>query len=148
MRPAVLLLAAVVLAACERTPDPARDAPEPAPAPQAAVPATPAAALSAPQPSATPAPGADAARAPTPGVSLIGEFAGGGVRLSVRSDGAFELAQGAERVEGTWAVEDDGRVLRLDPNSKAQADRVFDVVSADTLRARGEAGVLTRQPAE
>ncbi len=35
---------------------------------------------------------------------------------------------------GTWTVEDAGKRIRLDPNSKDEQDRLFEVVSDDALR--------------
>lgn len=139
-----LLLLVSVLAACQRESAEPTTTPEAEPA-SAAAPAAP-----APTPGVAPvqAPAADPAMPPSPGLSLVGEFAGGDTRLSVRTDGGFVLTQGPERVEGSWSVEEDGRVLRLDPNTKAQSDRVFEAVSADELRPRGGQGAaLKRQPA-
>lgn len=144
-RPAVLRLALLFLlgslAACQQE---ARDAasaeaPETAAAADAASTAEPA--PPAPSPTATDL-------TPTPAASPVGEFASDDTRLSIGERGTFVLERGGDRVEGTWTLEQDGRRVRLDPNSKAEPDRVFDIVSPDELRhADGNAPSLLRQPA-
>jgi copper homeostasis protein (lipoprotein) len=63
-------------------------------------------------------------------------------------DGAFTLQEtyqdrqdGAGGFDGTWTSEADGRHVRLDPDSKSEDDRLYEVVSIDEIRmldTRGE----------
>lgn len=41
---------------------------------------------------------------------------------------------------GTWTAEDSGTRLRLDPNSKSDEDRLFEVVGKNEIRALGKDG--------
>lgn len=138
------VLSALVLAAgCRQD---ARPAPEPESASAAAP--DPVAPPPASTPATAPAPVADAAMAPA-AVSVVGVFAGGGTRLELGNDGAFALVEGDRRVEGTWTSEQEGRVLRLDPGSKSEPDRVYHLASADELRPQdGRGAPLRRQPAQ
>ncbi len=42
--------------------------------------------------------------------------------------------------DGTWTAEDAGTRLRLDPNSKSDEDRLFEIVGKNEIRALGEDG--------
>ena len=46
-----------------------------------------------------------------------------------------ESANADLATDGTWTVEADGKHILLDPNSKAEADRRYEIVSHDELRA-------------
>lgn len=67
-------------------------------------------------------------------------------RLVLNADGTFHLDEtrrgdgdgagsGDSSLEGTWTVEADDTRLRLDPNSKSQDDRLFEILSNDGIRA-------------
>ena len=43
-------------------------------------------------------------------------------------------------VEGTWTVEDGGKRVLLDPNSKSEQDRSYQIVSNDEIRLLGQDG--------
>jgi uncharacterized lipoprotein NlpE involved in copper resistance len=74
-----------------------------------------------------------------------------GIDTTIRftSDGAFTLEEtyqdrqdGTGGFDGTWTSEADGRHVRLDPDSKSEDDRLYEVVSIDEIRmldTRGEA---------
>lgn len=62
-------------------------------------------------------------------------------RLELGVDGAFTLTETYQGeadspvvVEGTWTVEDGGKRVLLDPNSKSEQDRSFEIVSSDEIR--------------
>ena len=68
-------------------------------------------------------------------------------RLELRADGPFKLTEnyqgeaGAPVVlEGTWTVEDGGKRVLLDPNSKSDQDRSFEITSNDEIRLLGQDG--------
>lgn len=145
---AIAALAAVLtLAACARDAEPAV---EPAPAATAATPpatTTPA-----------PIPGTDAIAAveqPDPATdtafdskAFAGNFAAPGTRLEVQADGIYRLtvpAEGDVASPGTWTLEPDGRHVLLDPESKAEADRRYEIVSNDELRATDGSGQSLRR---
>lgn len=61
--------------------------------------------------------------------------------LTLEADGTYSLhdayreSDGASNdVTGTWTVEEAGKRIRLDPNSKQEQDRLYEVVSHDELR--------------
>lgn len=62
------------------------------------------------------------------------------MQLAIDPDGSFVLDETYQErdasfeTRGTWTVEDQGRRLRLDPDSKDEPDRLFQVVSRDELR--------------
>lgn len=65
-------------------------------------------------------------------------------RLVLNADGTFHLDEtrrgdgagsGDSSLEGTWTVEVDDTRIRLDPNSKSQDDRLFEILSNDGIRA-------------
>ena len=148
---AIAALAAVLtLAACARDAEPAV---EPAPAVTAAAPAA----------TATPAPipGTDAIAAvaqPDPATdtafdskAFAGNFAAAGTHLEIQADGIYKLtvhagSAGADLASpGTWTLEPDGRHILLDPESKAEADRRYEIVSNDELRATDGSGQSLRR---
>ncbi|AWV07031.1 copper resistance protein NlpE [Marilutibacter maris] len=140
MRRFPLILAAttatLLLAACQKQPEPAAEAAaEPAPAAEAV------------------APPATETVAPIDTKALPGVFAGTlpcascpgiDTRLELMADGTFKLdehyqdqADGDFELGGTWTVEGEpatGESLRLDPNSKRDDDRLYRLVSVDELR--------------
>ena len=128
-------IATLALAACKR------DA-EPAPAP---VPAVVAPAETTDHASGTNAtvdhssPAGDVAAFDTKG--FAGKFGATGTSLEIGADGTYRLSVHAEsaaaelETDGTWTVEADGRHILLDPSSKAEPDRRYEIVSNDELRA-------------
>ena len=74
-------------------------------------------------------------------------------RLVLSADGTFELNNvyrerpGSDAVtRGTWAMEPDGRSLRLDPGSKSETDRLFGLEDDDTLVPLDDAGQPVESP--
>ncbi len=144
---------AVTTAACQRT------APDADPAATAATTAPSAAPSPAPvEPTPPFVPATDAAS--DAGALDVRAFAGTllgtlpcascpGIRteLTLGPDGTFTLAEtyleqadGARELKGTWSAEDDGARLRLDPDSKSDEDRVFQIVSRDEVRLLDRSG--------
>lgn len=137
---ALALAAAVALAACK--PQAPAEAPAPAAAPD---PAAPAAAEPAPAP-------ADAMPANLPfdqkgfagtfkGTLPCADCPGIDTTLVLNADGTYRLDtvyQGKPRAfsaDGTWTTEAGDRTVRLDPNSKAEQDRLFAIASNGELKA-------------
>ncbi len=60
--------------------------------------------------------------------------------LELKADGTYALHRkyrerdAASDGDGTWTVEEGGRRIRLDPNSKQDEDSLYEVVSNDELR--------------
>lgn len=75
---------------------------------------------------------------------FAGTFTAGGATISLTADGGFNLKDGTAAFDGTWTAEADGAQIRLDPNSKAEPDRLYAVVGQDEIRPLDAAG----QPAE
>lgn len=138
-----IAVAILVLAACKREAEPA--------------PATQTVPAAAAQPAAAPAP-----TDPTAGTDAIavvdqsspagdnrtfdakafaGTFGATGTRLEIQADGAYRLSVHAESADadltsrGSWTLEPDGRHILLDPESKDEADRRYQIVTPDELRA-------------
>ncbi|MCM2337424.1 MAG: copper resistance protein NlpE [Lysobacter sp.] len=68
-------------------------------------------------------------------------------RLELMADGPFKLTEtyqgeaGQPAVtEGSWTVEDGGKRVLLDPNSKSEQDRSYEIVSNDEIRLLGQDG--------
>jgi copper homeostasis protein (lipoprotein) len=150
MKPSLLALAlatTLALAACQRdaepapaaTPEPAAEAPAAATDPVAATDATEV----APSP-----PTADAGAFDTKG--FAGEFGATGTSLEIAGDGTYRLREQAEsagadlETAGTWTAEANGKHLLLDPHSKAEPDRHYEIVSHDELRAADGSHSLRR----
>ncbi|TKR33597.1 copper resistance protein NlpE [Luteimonas gilva] len=140
---AIVALSVLGLSACKKEP--------------AVEPASPAAAPTATAPAADPA----LAAAANPVVdfdmrAFAGEFAGtlpcadcAGIdtKISLAGDGTYASAEtyrgkSAEPVksDGTWTAEDNGHRLRLDPNSKSEQDRLFEVVGRNDIRLMDKDG--------
>ena len=146
---ATLLAAAIALAGCKPSTDAA--------APENAAPPAPTAASDAAEPAADEH-STDVLRevdnAPAPEGLDVRAFAGSfegtlpcadcpGIdsTLTLEADGTYSLhdayreSDGASNdVTGTWTVEEAGKRIRLDPNSKQEQDRLYEVVSHDELR--------------
>ena len=61
--------------------------------------------------------------------------------LTLSPDGTFTMtetyidqADGTQKSQGTWSAEQDGARLRLDPDSKSENDRVYEIRSNDEVR--------------
>ena len=65
---------------------------------------------------------------------FAGTFAGGGSTVTLIADGTFSLKDADAAFDGSWTVEADGARIRLDPNSKAEPDRLFAVGGQDEIR--------------
>jgi copper homeostasis protein (lipoprotein) len=150
-------IAAVFAAGCRR------DEPEPSEVPEAATADTPA----TPAPATVPGTDVSSVSENTPaeaGVQPAGDpaknaakrdfagtFAADGASLTLQGDGSYRMAMRAESAgaelesDGTFELEDDGKHLLLDPNSKDEPDRRFAVVSPDELRAVDGGQVLRRE---
>lgn len=87
--------------------------------------------------------------------AFAGTFGGDDVSLELKADGGYALRGAALPApgDGTWTVEEGGKRIRLDPDSKDEEDRLFSVVSNDELQpldddgqppADAPAGTLTR----
>ena len=68
-------------------------------------------------------------------------------RITLNADGSYalhEVYQGKGNGfdgDGTWTAEENGKRIRLDPNSKSQQDRLYAVTSADQIDALDSAGM-------
>jgi len=138
---ALACLAALALSACNK---PAEPAPAPADAPKAAEPAAP------PPAEPAPAPAAEAAPAAFDAAAFAGTFSGtlpcadcSGIdtKLELKADGSYALDEsyqgkkdGNFKGDGTWTAEENGKRVRLDPNSKSDDDRLFEIASKDEIR--------------
>lgn len=147
--PALIVIACLALSACQR--DSAQPADARAATPQVAVEPAPAQAPTViPSGAGAEAAGALDARAfagrfegtlPCAGCPEVDSI------LELGADGTYVLTEtypdamaqsGATR--GTWAGEDDGARIRLDPDDKREPDRLYEVASADELRQLDTSG--------
>jgi len=115
-------LATLALAACKREEPAPPAAAEPAPAPQAVVEAAPT--------GETPAMAASFDMK-----GFAGTFSGGKTALELKPDGSYVVKDGNDTMDGTWTVEAGDTRVRLDPNTKAQDDRLFQINGKDGLVA-------------
>lgn len=103
--------------------------------PQAPAESTAPVAAEAPAPAAAPVAVAPAIAAPAlDQKGFAGTFAGGGSTVTLVADGTFSLKDADAAFDGSWTAEADGARIRLDPNSKAEPDRLFAVGSQDEIR--------------
>lgn len=159
-RIAVLLVATLAIAACKRE----QPAPEATPVspPQAAAPAT----ETAPTEAAT-IPGTDAIAAvenasaeagvqPAAGIdakAFAGVFVAEGARIEFKADGRYAMTVHAASADadlestGTWSTDAGDRHVLLDPDDKSEADRRYQRVSPDELKAVEGGQVLRREGA-
>ena len=109
--------------------------------PQAPAPAEPAAQANTAAEAPTPAPMPDAAPAEAPFdlKGFAGTFATADTKITLNTDGSYVI-DGATQGDGTWTAEENGKRIRLDPNSKADEDRVYSVVSHDQIDQVDAAG--------
>jgi copper homeostasis protein (lipoprotein) len=142
---AVATAALLALSACKREPAPVAPA-----AASVAAPAT----VAAMAPSTVAAP-VGVSDNPAPGEhttfdakAFAGTFADEGMTVTFASDGTYTLdTHAADQATGTWSLEPDARHIRLDPNSKAEQDRVYLIATNDELHAEGGTQVMRRQGA-
>jgi len=144
----LVLLPIALLASCDR------------PADTAAI--TPAATVAAPATVEAPAPATAAAPvgmsdAPAPGEhttfdakGFAGTFGDANSAVTFTADGAYSMTTESVAAKapdtGTWTLEPDARHIRLDPNSKAEQDRVYELVSNDELHGTdGQVLARTKQ---
>ncbi len=75
------------------------------------------------------------------------DCAGTDTRITLTGDGTYTIdesyqgkATAPARGDGNWTAEDNGVRLRLDPNSKSDADRLFEIVGKDEIRLMDKDG--------
>ena len=76
---------------------------------------------------------------------FAGTFAGGTSTITLNADGTFGLKDGKGAFDGTWTAEVDGARIRLDPDSKAEPDRLYAVVGNDEIRPLDGGAPLQRE---
>ena len=150
MRRSLLLavLPVALLAACNRQPESA----DVAPAATVASPAT----VAEPVAPATVADPVGVSDAAAPGEhttfdakAFAGTFEDDNMTVAFAADGTYTLSShAADGSTGTWTLEPDGHSLRLDPNAKGEADRVYTLVDNDALQAANGTQVLRRAGAK
>ena len=161
MPPVSPIAIACLLAAC------AREQPAPTTAePEAVEPAAPAPAEAAPEPAKIPGTDAIAAVDNAPaeaGVqpaggfdakAFAGVFAAEGARIEFKPDGTYAMTVHAASADadlesaGTWIADAGGKQVTLDSNDKSEADRHYQLVSTDELKAVEGGQVLRREGAK
>ena len=147
----LVLLPIALLAACNRSGDTAAVAPAATVAAPATVEAAP-----APAPATVAAP-VGMSDAPAPGEhttfdakGFAGTFGDANSAVTFTADGAYSMTTESVAAKapdtGTWTLEPDARHIRLDPNSKAEQDRVYELVSNDELHGTdGQVLARTKQ---
>lgn len=65
---------------------------------------------------------------------FAGTFASDTSAIALNADGTFDLKEVQAEFDGTWTAEADGAQIRLDPNSKAEPDRLYAVAGKDQIR--------------
>ncbi|WP_226468736.1 hypothetical protein [Luteimonas panaciterrae] len=78
--------------------------------------------------------------------AFAGHFSGDDIALELKADGNFALSGGAVAapIDGTWTAEDNGKRIRLDPNSKSEKDWLLAVNSNDELQALDDEGKVPK----
>lgn len=77
--------------------------------------------------------------------AFAGTFSDDNMTIAFAADGTYSLSShAANNSTGTWTLEPDGHGLRLDPNAKDEADRVYTLVDNDALQAAKGTQVLRR----
>lgn len=66
-----------------------------------------------------------------------GKYATGATTLEVTLEGTFTLVDNGSTVTGTWTAQPGGKTVLLDPDSKGDADRTVEIVSADSVKLNG-----------
>ncbi len=74
--------------------------------------------------------------------AFAGSFGGDDIALELKADGSYALSGDALPAPsaGTWTVEESGKRIRLDPDSKGEDDWLFAVNSNDELQALDDDG--------
>lgn len=72
-----------------------------------------------------------------------GKYVTGATTLEVTLEGTFTLNENGATVTGTWSAQPGGKTVLLDPDSKGDADRTVEIVSADSVKLGG--ATLQRQ---
>lgn len=72
-----------------------------------------------------------------------GKYNAGATTLEVTLEGTFTLNDNGATVTGTWSAQPGGKSVLLDPDSKGEADRTVEIVSADSVKLNG--ATLQRQ---
>lgn len=101
-----------------------------------------------PAPAPEPAPGTDAvvvedrsspasAAAGFDIKAFEGKYVTGATTLDVTLEGTFTLNENGATVTGTWSAQPGGKTVLLDPDSKGDADRTVEIVSADSVKLNG-----------
>jgi len=126
----VAMTCAVFAAGCNRTP-----------APEATTPAatTPDAGMT------TDAPAPIAAEKPFMIKAFAGTFSADGNTITLNTDGTYTSKMSDAMSDGTWTADPMGTELLLDPNSKAEADGKYALVSDDEIRALEGGMALQRE---
>lgn len=126
------MICAVLAAGCNRNAEPVATTPA-ATAPDAAMNAD------APAPVAT--------QTPFMIKDFAGNFSADGNTISLNPDGTYTSKIGDAASDGTWNGDPMGTELLLDPNSKAEADSKYAVVSNNEIRALEGDMMLQREGA-
>ncbi|MFD0737959.1 copper resistance protein NlpE N-terminal domain-containing protein [Lysobacter koreensis] len=106
-------------------------------------PAEPAAPAAAPAPAEVAAPAVADAPIEFSQKAFAGSFSGADTKLMLAADGSYQIAethQGEKKGDGTWTAEENGKRVRLDPNSKSEEDRLYEIVGNDEIRLLGKDG--------
>lgn len=125
----VAITCAVLAAGCNRTAEP-EVAPEAAPS----------------APAAMDAPVAVAEK-PFMLKAFAGTFSADGNTITLNADGTYTSKMGDAMSDGTWTADAAGTELLLDPNSKAEADGKYAVISDNDIRALEGGMTLQREGA-
>jgi hypothetical protein len=146
---AVSVSAVLALSACKR-----EEAAPAAPADAATIeaPATiaePVAASTTPEPVGVSESAAPGEHTTFDAKAFAGTFEDDNMTVAFAADGTYTLSShAADGSTGTWTLEPDGHSLRLDPNAKDEADRVYTLVDNDALQAANGTQVLRRAGAK
>ncbi|MDQ3057362.1 MAG: copper resistance protein NlpE [Pseudomonadota bacterium] len=132
-KPFVVALISVVFAAgCNRNAEP--EATPAAPVPEAAMPAV----ADAPAP---------VEQRPFMMKAFAGTFSANGNTVTLNADGTYTSKMSDAMSDGTWTADPMGTEVLLDPNSKAEADGKYAVVSDNEIRALEGGMALQREGA-
>lgn len=74
--------------------------------------------------------------------TFAGNFGGDDIALVLNADGSYVLSGAAVSapIDGSWGFEENGKRIRLNPNSKSEEDWLYGVTSNDELQALDSAG--------
>lgn len=141
----IACLAVLALTACDR-----QETSGPTTAPDASVPAEPAPAAAetaAASPDTVAAFDVKAFAGSFSGTLPCADCPGIDNKLTLNADGTFVLEEtyqdsrsATNKLDGTWTAEENNTRLRLDPNSKSEADRLYAITSNDQIDLLGDDG--------